>query len=329
MAFATVAARRGHSVTLYEGGDTIGGQFNLAKQVPGKEEFHETIRYFKGELADSGVTVKLGHHVAAAELLAAGVDKVVLATGVAPRPLTIDGADHPKVVMYNQVLDRSKPVGKSVAVVGAGGVGFDVAEFLAHGADATGYAKTAPNSLPDIADFLGEWGIDADNASQGGLLEEGAGGAGIADGREIYLLQRKKGKHGAGLGRTTGWIHRANLKKRGVKMMGGVTYDRVDDAGLHVTVRGEPTLLPVDTVVVCAGQVSVDDLELPLSNAGIPTFKIGGANLATELDAKRAIDQGSRLAAAIETAAPEKVDDYLAPLGTSAKLYRMVTERMG
>ena len=288
--------------------------------------------------------------------------------------------------MYNEVLDRSKPVGRSVAVVGAGGVGFDVAEFLAHGADATGYANldmvlgffwdhfsrgseicttphapghmpllggfarwrligacdsmlcpihavryagSTPNSLPEIADFLGEWGIDADNAAQGGLLEAGAGGAGIADGREIFLLQRKKGKHGARLGRTTGWIHRANLKKRGVKMLGGVTYDRVDDAGLHVTVKEKSILLPVDTVVVCAGQVSVDGLEAPLATAGIPTFKIGGANLAAELDAKRAIDQGSRLAADIESAVPEKVDEYLAPLGTSAKLYQMVTERMG
>jgi len=327
MAFATVAARRGHIVTMFEGSDAIGGQFNLAKQVPGKEEFHETIRYFSSELNASGVEVRLGERVGAEELVASRFDKVVLATGVEPRPLSIDGADHPKVVLYNEVLSRTRPVGKKVAIIGAGGVGFDVAEFLAHGTDSTPFASKLPDSLPEIDGFLREWGIDSENEGRGGLLAAAADTK-IADGREIYLVQRKKGKHGAGLGRTTGWIHRANLKKRGVKMLGGAQYDRIDDAGLHLTVNGESVVLEVDTVVVCAGQVSVNELEGPLAAAGVPTYKIGGAQLAAELDAKRAIDQGSRLAADIENAAPEKVSEYLAPLGTSAKLYQIVSKSM-
>lgn len=321
LAFATVAARRGHDVTLYEESVDIGGQFNLAKQVPGKEEFHETIRYYKSELADSNVNLKLGQRASADDLLSGGFDKIILSTGVKPRPVSFNGSTHPKVVMYNEALDRSKPVGKSVAVIGAGGVGFDVSEFLVHNADATEFAKTSPHTWPSTTEFLNEWGIDGENENRGGLLKDSAK-TDVTPQRDIFLLQRKKGKHGAGLGRTTGWIHRANLKKRGVHMLSDVVYEKVDDDGLHIKVKGIPRLLPVDTVVVCAGQTSVTDLESPLADAGIPVFKIGGAHLAAELDAKRAIDQGSRLAADIENATPEKVGEYVAPVGTSAVLYQ-------
>lgn len=205
-----------------------------------------------------------------------------------------------------------------------GGIGFDVAEFLAHGADATPMANTAPHSLPTTADFLEEWGIDGTAEVRGGLLNlESTKKPNLK--REIYLLQRKRGKHGAGLGKTTGWIHRTNLKKCGVKMLGGISYSHVDDQGLHIVRDGKLEVLNVDTVVVCAGQNSVDELAAPLIALAIPTYKIGGAFLASEIDAKRAIDQASRLAADIEEADPAKVGEYIAPEGIGARIFRKIT----
>jgi len=346
LACATVAAERGHKVTLFDRSPSIGGQFNLAKQVPGKEEFYETLRYFTHKLASlPTISLQLATEADASTL--AGYDRVVLATGVVPRSLSLPGWDHPKVASYVDVLQRRAAVGERVAIVGAGGIGFDVAEFLMHRADeaaaAAADALTAP-SLPQTEQFLAEWGIDPDAmATRGGLLEAVAGGGGGGGGsgggggedagslgprrRQIYLLQRKKGKLGAGLGRTTGWIHRATLKKGGVEMVGGVQYEKVDDDGLHVKVGRERRVLAVDTVVVCAGQVSDASLEAPLLALGVPTFTIGGAHLAAELDAKRAIDQGSRLAASIESARPDQLDSLVAPLGLAGWLFQKYTDR--
>ncbi|KAL1511794.1 hypothetical protein AB1Y20_005080 [Prymnesium parvum] len=329
LAFATVAARRGHAVTLFEASHRIGGQFNLAKQVPGKEEFYETLRYFDAELKLSGVDVRLSTRVGASELADGGFDKVVLATGVVPRTLGIAGEDHAKVVSYIDVLTRAKPVGEKVAIVGAGGIGFDVAEFVGHRADEVRREgdDTTPAQWPELSSFLRDWRVDPTNSARGGLLAdaEEAAPPPAKPPREILLLQRKSGKHGAGLGRTTGWIHRASLKKMGVTMLGGLTYEKVDDAGLHVKDKGgKPLTFAVDTVIVCAGQVSEASLEAPLKARGAQVYKIGGSHLASELDAKRAIDQASRLAAAIETAKSENVGDYVAPIGFNGWLYQKV-----
>lgn len=276
-------------------------------QVPGKEEFHETIRYFSGELAATGVHTRLGARVDAAALLGGGFDQactrssvrtsvhtcvhaipvlpqVVLATGVAPRALQIEGADHPKVASYYDVLTRRAPVGESVAIVGAGGIGFDVAEFL---------SSDDPEAPPEIDAFLRSWGVDKTLSSRGGLTDPEP----HESVRDITMCQRSEGKLGANLGKTTGWIHRAELKKKGIVGLSGVTYDKIDDQGLHIQRGGGPELLEVDTVVVCAGQVSARELEQPLKDAGVEVHLIGGAELAAELDAKRAIDQGLRLAA--------------------------------
>uniref|UniRef100_A0A7S3AQ83 Uncharacterized protein n=1 Tax=Haptolina ericina TaxID=156174 RepID=A0A7S3AQ83_9EUKA len=322
LAFSTTAARRGHSVTLYEASDRIGGQFNLAKQIPGKEEFYETIRYFRHEIQESGVNLHLSTRASASSLLSSGFDKVILATGVTPRTLGIPGEDHPSVVSYLDVLTRARPVGQSVAIVGAGGIGFDVAEFVGHGADGTPTVgdDIEPATRPQTAAFLKEWGIDPSNSVRGGLVPPAA--AVPAGERQIFLLQRKKGKHGGGLGRTTGWIHRASLKKMGVTMVGGVRYSHVDDDGLHVTdKKGEVQTLPVDTVIVCAGQVPERSLEAPLLAAGASVYKIGGSYVASELDAKRAIDQASRLAADIENSTPEAMESYIAPLSVQAWMF--------
>jgi len=330
LAFSTVAARRGHSVTLFDASDRIGGQFNLAKQIPGKEEFYETLRYFRSELQISGVDVRLGTKVGADDLLSGGFDKVILATGVKPRTLNIPGEDHPKVLSYVDVLNRSQQVGESVAIIGAGGIGFDVAEFVGHRADEKMPTAddTTPIAWPQVGDFLKDWHVDPSNTVRGGLLPAPAGGhGGESDSpkRQIYLLQRKGGKHGAGLGRTTGWIHRAALKKLDVEMVGNVSYEKVDDAGLHLkTKKGETRVLDVDHVIVCAGQVSNASLEKPLQAGGMPVYKIGGSHLAAELDAKRAIDQASRLAAEIETARSEMVGDYVAPIGFNGWLFQKV-----
>jgi 2,4-dienoyl-CoA reductase (NADPH2) len=268
LAAATNLARRGHRVTLFEAADRIGGQFVLAQRVPGKEEYAETLRYFARQLELLDVTVKLDTRATAADLVA--YDEVVLATGVLPRTPAIPGIDHPSVVSYVDVLSGT-PVGARVAVVGAGGIGFDVCEFLTH----------APQ---DVSEWRAEWGVAADGA----LTSPAAAPAP----RAVFLLQRKATKAGAGLGKTSGWVHRATLKAKGVETVTGVTYDRVDDQGLHLTVDGQPRLLDVDTVVICAGQDPLRELADALPNAHL----IGGADVAAELDAKRAIDQATRLA---------------------------------
>ncbi|WP_047238598.1 NADPH-dependent 2,4-dienoyl-CoA reductase [Chromobacterium subtsugae] len=286
LAFATVAAERGHAVTLFDAAAEIGGQFNVAKQIPGKEEFYETLRYFKRRIETTGVELKLNTRVAAADL--AGFDEVILATGIAPRLPAIPGVDHPKVLSYLDVLKHKKPVGKKVAIIGAGGIGFDTAEYLCHEGQSTSLNAEA---------FMREWGVDMTGDTAGGLAPQGA--QPHPSPREVYLLQRKTSKIGETLGKTTGWIHRESLKMKRVKMVSGVSYDKIDDAGLHITVKGEQQLLPVDTVVICAGQDPLRELQQPLLDAGKPVHLIGGADVAAELDAKRAIDQGSRLAAAI------------------------------
>ncbi|MFZ6733157.1 FAD-dependent oxidoreductase [Undibacterium sp. Ji42W] len=284
LSFATTAAHRGHAVTLFDAGSEIGGQFNIAKQVPGKEEFYETLRYFGKQIELTGVTLKLNTKVDASDL--SDFDEVVLATGITPRVPPIEGVDHAKVLSYLDVLRDKKPVGKSVAIIGAGGIGFDVAEYLSH-------SGTSPSLDPEK--FYAEWGIDTDYKNVGGLrtahVEKSE--------RLIFLLQRKTSKVGDGLGKTTGWIHRTGLKNREVQMIAGVSYDKIDDAGLHVTIGGEQKLLPVDNVILCAGQEPRRDLQAMLEAAGKPVHLIGGADVAAELDAKRAINQGTRLAAII------------------------------
>ena len=284
LSFATVAATRGHQVTLFDAAAEIGGQFNIAKQVPGKEEFYETLRYFAKQLSLTGVTLKLNTLVSAADLH--DFDEVILATGIAPRVPEIDGIRHPKVLSYLEVLRDKKPVGKSVAIIGAGGIGFDVAEYLSH-------SGTSPSL--DSKKFFAEWGVDTSYSTVGGLCAPEV----EAPARQIFLLQRKNSKVGDNLGKTTGWIHRTGLKNRRVQMIAGVSYDKIDDAGLHITVGGQQQLLPVDNVVLCAGQDPQRTLLDALSGAGKTVHLIGGADVATELDAKRAIDQGARLAANI------------------------------
>ncbi|MFI5605621.1 FAD-dependent oxidoreductase [Amycolatopsis sp. NPDC051903] len=277
LAAATSLAERGHRVELFEAGDEIGGQFGLARRIPGKEEFAETIRYYARRLEVTGVKVHLGRRAAAADL--AGFDEVVLATGVAPRVPELPGIDHPKVRSYVDVV-RGAPVGSRVAVIGAGGIGVDVSEFLT-------------SASADRDEWLAEWGVTDPALAPGGLTERRP----APSPRHVYLLQRKKTPIGAALGKTSGWVHRAALKAKGVERISGVTYERIDDAGLHVTVDGEPRLLEVDTVVVCAGQEPVRDLASELGST--PVHLIGGADVAAELDAKRAIDQGTRLAATL------------------------------
>ncbi|MEU3610163.1 NADPH-dependent 2,4-dienoyl-CoA reductase [Streptomyces sp. NPDC035033] len=281
---AVAAAERGHAVTLFDAAAEIGGQLNVAKRVPGKEEFEETLRYFRVQLAEHGVDVRLGTHVSAADL--EGYDEVVVATGVTPRSPGIEGQDHPSVVGYLDVLRDGAPVGERVAVIGAGGIGFDVAEFLTDGGE---------GASQDPETYFRQWGVDTSYENRGGLREPERN----APPRRVHLLQRKTTKVGAGLGKTTGWIHRTELKHRGVAMVAGVTYDRIDDEGLHLTVDGERQVLPVDTIVLCSGQEPRRDLYEELVAAGRTAHLIGGADVAAELDAKRAIDQGTRLAAAL------------------------------
>lgn len=286
LSFAVTAAQRGHAVTLFDAASEIGGQFNIAKKVPGKEEFHETLRYFRRQLELGGVALRLGHRVEAAQLIEGGYDEIVLATGIRPRVPAIDGVDHPKVLGYLDVLQGDRPVGERVAIIGAGGIGFDVAEYLTHAGDS---GAVAPRK------FYAEWGIDTDYAQAGGLAQPQA----EPSPRRVHLLQRKSTKVGDQLGKTTGWIHRTSLKARSVAMGSGVAYERIDDTGLHITVDGQPQLLEVDNVVLCAGQEPQRELHAALSAAGCSVHLIGGADVAAELDAKRAILQGTTLAASL------------------------------
>ena len=289
LSFAIVAASRGHDVTLFEKSDAIGGQLNLANQVPGKEEFNETLRYYKKQLELTGVHLRLNLNATAKQLIAEGYEAVILASGVVPRKPEIPGIDHNCVLSYVDVLRHKKKVGQRVAIVGAGGIGFDVAEYITHPA-------AVATSL-DRKAFLNEWGVDMGYHFPGGLAQSRP--AVPSSGRQVYLLQRKPTKMGETLGKTTGWIHRTTLKQRQVIMINGVTYDKIDDAGLHITFKGAREVLAVDTVIICAGQEPLRDLKDELENRGMSTHLIGGADLAVELDAKRAIDQGARLAAEI------------------------------
>ena len=288
LAYATVASGRGHSVTLFDAGSEIGGQFNLAKQIPGKEEFYETLRYYSRMMEVNHVDVQLNRKVSAAELKLGGFEHVVVATGITPRVPQLEGIDHPSVVSYVDVLRGNVEVGKRVAVMGAGGIGFDVSEFITH---------VGVSAALDKDVFAREWGIDFKNHPRGGVT--GVTPQVEESDRQVYLMQRKSTRVGRGLGKTTGWTHRMSLDKRGVQMINGIDYEKVDDQGLHVTVAGVPQLFEVDTVIVCAGQVPKRDLYDELSDSGIATSLIGGAFEASELDAKAAIKQASYLAAAI------------------------------
>ncbi|WP_415950594.1 FAD-dependent oxidoreductase [Streptomyces sp. KLOTTS4A1] len=286
LACAVSAAERGHQVTLFDAAEEIGGQLNIARKVPGKQEFDETIRYFRVQLEERGVDVKLGVRVEAGDLADGPYDEIVIATGVEPRTPAIEGVDHPRVLSYLDVLAGGAEVGEKVAIVGAGGIGFDVAEFLTD--DGEGASE-------DAAVYFRQWGVDTDYRGRGGLDEPRR----PRPPRQVHLLQRKASKVGAGLGKTTGWIHRTELRHRGVQMLAGVTYDRIDDAGLHITVDGESSVLDVDTVVLCAGQEPRRALYDQLLAAGAHVHVIGGADVAAELDAKRAVKQGTELAAAL------------------------------
>ena len=282
---ATTAASRGHQVTLFDGASEIGGQFNIAKQIPGKEEFYETLRYYGKQIEITGVNLQLNTKVSADELNNGGFDEVIIATGISPRMPAIEGIDHPKVVNYLDVIGDKKPVGQKVAIIGAGGIGFDTAEYITHSGEATSQ---------NIPAFMKEWGVDMTFGSRSGI--EGITAQPEPSPREVYLLQRKTTRVGKGLGKTTGWIHRAGLAMKGVRMMPGCDYSHIDDQGLHITVGGDPQVLDVDTIIVCAGQDPLRDL---VDGLDLPHHLIGGADEAGELDAKRAINQGTRLAAAM------------------------------
>ncbi|MQA63936.1 MAG: NADPH-dependent 2,4-dienoyl-CoA reductase, partial [Actinophytocola sp.] len=278
-----------HQVELFEAEDEIGGQFGIARKIPGKEEFAETIRYYHRQLELTGVKLHLGTRVTAGELVDGGFDEVVIATGVTPRVPDIPGIEHPSVLSYVDVVRHGKPVGDRVAVIGAGGIGVDVSEFLTH----------AESPTLDLTAWQAEWGVTDPESARGGLVEPKPG----PSPRQVYLLQRKTSRIGKGLGKTTGWVHRAALKAKRVEQIAGVNYDKIDDAGLHISFgakRERPRVLEVDTVVVCAGQEPARELVDELTMRGVVTHVIGGADVlddAAELDAKRAIDQGTRLAA--------------------------------
>ena len=283
MAAAAVAAERGHQVTLFEASDRIGGQFNLASRIPGKEEFATTMRYFGRRMEQAGVEMRLARRTTAADFH--GFDVVLLATGIVPRIPAIPGIDHARVVSYIDAITGARPVGRRVAVVGAGGIGFDVCELITH----------AANGSDELDGYRQAWGIDVAYRNRGGVCAASE----MTSGREVWLLQRKTTKVGDSLAKTTGWIRRATLARRGVRMLSGVTYERVDDAGLHITVDAKAQLLPVDTIILCAGQEPLRDLEAPLRAMGIEVHLIGGADVAAELDAKRAIAQGTEVAASL------------------------------
>jgi 2,4-dienoyl-CoA reductase (NADPH2) len=289
LAAATVAAERGHDVTLFDADDRIGGQFNIARQIPGKEDFNETLRYFGKMVEKWGVKLMLNTRVDADRLLAEGFEHVVVATGVTPRKPAIPGVDHPIVLSYIDVLLHKKPVGRRAAIIGAGGIGFDVGEYITH-----------HHSDDERQQWYREWGVDTTLSARSGLVEPAV----APSPRQVYLLQRKESALGKNLGKTSGWVHRAVLKQKGVEMIAGASYDRIDDQGLHITVGKQTRLLEVDTVIICAGQDSRRDLADALAakgaeSRGVKVHVIGGADVASELDAKRAINQGSRLAASL------------------------------
>ena len=279
---STSLAEAGHEVTLFDGASEVGGQFNIAKQVPGKEEFSETIRYFSRQLELTGVTVKLNTRITANELNNSDFDEIVIATGINPRLPTIEGIEHSKVLNYIDVLKHKKTVGKKVAVIGAGGIGFDVSEYLVHSGIATSQ---------NIAAYMKEWGVDMTLSARAGV--EGVKAEVTAPARDVYLLQRKDTKVGAGLGKTTGWIHRTGLKNKQVKMLSSCVYHKIDDAGLHLSIAGKRQILAVDNIIICAGQDPAREL---IEGLNKPYHLIGGADVAAELDAKRAIKQGLEIA---------------------------------
>ncbi|MES1953382.1 NADPH-dependent 2,4-dienoyl-CoA reductase [Salinisphaera hydrothermalis] len=281
---ATRCAERGHDVTLFDEADEIGGQFNMAKRIPGKEEFHETLRYFGRRLEQTGVELRLNTTATADTLAADGFDEIVIATGVTPRRPAIEGIDHPKVASYIDILRGRHTAGRRVAVIGAGGIGFDVSEFLTHD-------RPAPSEDREL--FFDEWGVDRTAAAAGGLIEPHPS----PSPREVTLLQRSHDKPGRGLGKTSGWAHRASLKHKGVIMLSGASYERIDDDGLHLRIDNESRVLDVDTIVICAGQETRRDLTDALEARGLACHVIGGAKLAAELDAKRAIREAAELAA--------------------------------
>lgn len=285
LAFSTTAAQRGHKVTLFDAASEIGGQFNIAKRIPGKEEFYETLRYFGKQIELTGVNLQLNTKVTAETLQESGFDQVVLATGISPRTPDIKGVNHPKVLSYLDLM-KGAEVGQKVAVIGAGGIGFDISEVLVHQGESTSQ---------NISAFMQEWGVDMSMNARGGV--ENMKPAFEPAAREVFLLQRKKSKVGSGLGKTTGWIHRTDLAKKGVKMLNKCEYQKIDDQGLHLLVDGEPQLLEVDNIIICAGQEPKRDLADQIKD--VPVHLIGGADVAAELDAKRAIHQGTQLAATI------------------------------
>ena len=288
LAASIIAAQRGHEVVLFDADKEIGGQFNMAKQIPGKEEFYETIRYFNTQIALHKVTVKLNTRVQADDIKNGNFDEVILATGIQPRSPKIEGIEHPKVLNYLDVLKHKKPVGKRVAVIGAGGIGFDVSEFLAHEGESTSLHIDA---------WLKEWGIDKTITARSGI--EGIQAIVEPSPRELFMFKRSKGKFGANLGKTTGWIHRSTLKKKNVEFINSVQYTKIDDEGLHYVQNEEQKVLAVDNVIICAGQLPFKELLSPLEALGLKVHVVGGADVASELDAKRAINQASRLAAII------------------------------
>lgn len=288
LAASTIAAQRGHKVTLFDADKEIGGQFNMAKQIPGKEEFYETIRYFNKQLELHNVDVQLNKRVSAKDLEGDDFDEIIIATGIKPRIPNINGIEHRKVLSYLDVLKDKKPIGKRVAIIGAGGIGFDLSEYLLHSGE---------SSAMNLDLWLKEWGIDTSIKSRGGI--DGIKPVIHPGEREIFMLKRSKGKFGGKLGKTTGWIHRANLKKKNVQFINEVAYTKIDDQGLHYVQNGKAKILDVDHIVICAGQTPLRELYDALSELGKKVHMIGGADVAAELDAKRAIDQGCRLAAEI------------------------------
>lgn len=286
LAAATIAAQRGHIVTLFDANNEIGGQFNIAKQIPGKEEFYETLRYFNKQIELQNVNLKLNTKVSTEDLLKSDFEEIVIATGIKPRALRIEGIDNKKVLSYIDVLKLKKPVGKRVAVIGAGGIGFDVSEYLTHEGESTSQ---------NIDAWLKEWGIDKTLEARSGI--EGVKAEVHPSPREIFMFKRSAGKFGGNLGKTTGWIHRSSLKKKKVQFINEVKYTKIDDEGLHYLKDEKEQVLKVDNIIICAGQTPFKELYEPLLEANKSVHVIGGADFASELDAKRAINQGSRLAA--------------------------------